>query len=158
VSNIGVKEFATAVGVIGSMLFVGFEIRQNTEAIRGSTLHGIADQSMQLSLEIALNQEWLAAYNRFVLDSVPLTELSQMELSQIGWGLSAATRIMENRFRQQKLGILGEEALGQLGGVTPRFYGSWWFREWWDSNDPAVSWAPDFVEFMERDVLSGSPD
>jgi len=30
--------------VIGSMLFVGVQIRQNTEAVQGSTVSGIADQ------------------------------------------------------------------------------------------------------------------
>lgn len=156
VTKISVRELAATVGVIGSMLFVGLEIRQNTEAVHGSTIHGIADQSMQFNLELSLNREWLAVYNRVTLDSVPFTELSEMERAQFGWVLTTSTRIMENRFRQRQLGILDENAMRQLG-ASEIWYGSWWFRAWWDQANPEKRWAPDFVAFMERDVLSPSP-
>ena len=153
--KIGLRELAATAGVIGSMLFVGFEIRQNTNAVRGSTFDGIAAQSMQFNLELAMNREWLALYEKVVSDSVPLSELTPVERLQFSWVLSTSTRIMENRFRQVQLGILPEQAIRQAGGGQ-NWYGTAWFRDYWDQAAPTGQWAPDFVEFMENGVLRPS--
>lgn len=38
------------IGVIAGIIFLGYELRQNTYAIRGTTVHGISDQSLQVAL------------------------------------------------------------------------------------------------------------
>ena len=143
---------ATA-GVIGSLLFVGFEIRQNTDAVRGSTIQGISDQSMQFTLALSMDPDWLQLQERIVGDSVPPSQLSRLERRKLTWVLLSSTRIMENRFRQMQLGILERESMGQLG-ASRGWYGSWWFREWWDDYPPEQQWSPDFIEFMEIEVLA----
>ena len=40
-------EIATTIGVILSLVFVGFEIRQNTQAVRGATIEALAAQSIE---------------------------------------------------------------------------------------------------------------
>jgi hypothetical protein len=145
-----------ALGVIGSLLFVGFEIRQNTEAVRGSTMQGIADQSLQFTLELSMDEDWLRLQERIVGDSVPPSQLSPLERRKLTWVLISSSRIMENRFRQIQLGILDEDAIAQFG-ASRTWYGSWWYREWWDEvYTPELQWAPDFIEFMESEMLAPS--
>jgi hypothetical protein len=155
VAKIDAKEMVAALGVIGSLLFVGFEIRQNTEAVRGSTMQGIADQSLQFTLALSMDEDWLRLQERMVGDSVPPSQLSPLERRKLTWVLLSSSRIMENRFRQVQLGILDDDAIAQFG-ASRTWYGSWWYREWWDDYTPELQWAPDFIEFMETEMLAPS--
>jgi hypothetical protein len=148
------KEVITAAGVVGSLVFVGFEIRENTRTVRGATIQAIADQSFQYNTELVQDENWMRLMALVWADTVSVTSLGPEDRMRLSWGLAASTRIMENRYRQVQLGILGEDALGQLGGATNRnWYGSRMFREWWASADPEAQWSPDFIAFMERDVI-----
>jgi hypothetical protein len=155
VARIDVKEMVAALGVIGSLLFVGFEVRQNTEAVRGSTMQGIADQSLQFTLALSMDEVWLRLQERIVGDSVPPSQLGPLERRKLTWVLLSSSRIMENRFRQIQLGILDEAAIIQFG-ASRTWYGSWWYRDWWDDYTPEEQWAPDFIEFMESKMLTPS--
>lgn len=151
------KEVMTAGGVIGSLLFVGFEIRENTRAVRGATIQAIADQSFQYNTELVQDENWMRLMAMVWEDTISVSTLGPEDWVRLGWGLVASTRIMENRYRQVQLGILGEEALGQLGGATNQnWYGSRMFRDWWASANPEARWSADFVAFMERDVIGVS--
>lgn len=151
------KEVMTAGGVIGSLLFVGFEIRENTRAVRGATIQAIADQSFQYNTELVQDENWMRLMAMVWEDTISVSTLGPEDWVRLSWGLVASTRIMENRYRQVQLGILGEEALGQLGGATNQnWYGSRMFRDWWASANPEARWSADFVAFMERDVIGVS--
>ncbi len=66
-SRISAKEFVAATGVILSLVFVGFEIRQNTLAVRSSTLQALSDAHRDLVLESLLSQEHSALVSRTFL-------------------------------------------------------------------------------------------
>jgi len=68
--------------------------------------------------------------------------------------LTASLKITENRFRQHQLGILPDAPMAQLA-ANPTWYTSWWFRDWWRQQDPNA-WQPDFVAYMESEVLQPS--
>src|SRR5688572_17754565 len=55
-------EWFTAFGVILSLLFVGVQIRQNTNAVRIATYQDIADQALQINLTVATNPNLATAY------------------------------------------------------------------------------------------------
>lgn len=97
-ADFNVKETLAAAGVIGSMIFVGLEIRQNTEAVRGSTIQAIADQSLEFNLALAQDDDWLVLIEKIETDSVAPSDLEPLELRRLSWVLNASTRIMENRF------------------------------------------------------------
>ena len=48
-----VFEIFGLIGVIGSLIFVGVEVRQNTAEIRGSTHQSVSEQVNELYLTIA---------------------------------------------------------------------------------------------------------
>ena len=66
-SRISAKEFVAATGVILSLVFVGLEIRQNTLAVRSSTLQALSDAHRDLVLESLLSQEHSALISRTFL-------------------------------------------------------------------------------------------
>ena len=63
-NRISLKEFVAATGVILSLLFVGLEIRQNTSAVRSSTLQALSDSHRDLVLGSLLDAEHSALISR----------------------------------------------------------------------------------------------
>ena len=51
-----------ALGVIASLAFLALEIRQNTEAVKSSTIHALSDQGSNLTAMIMLNDDLLKAF------------------------------------------------------------------------------------------------
>ena len=53
-----------------------------------------------------------------------------------------------------QMGVIREADLGAGGGIANlRWYRTSHFLEWWASEDRATSWAPDFLEFFETEIL-----
>ena len=63
-NRISAKEFVAATAVILSLVFVGLEIRQNTLAVRSSTLQALSDSHRDLVLGSILSQEHSALISR----------------------------------------------------------------------------------------------
>ena len=78
-SDKGVRETLAAVGVIGSMLFVGWEIRQNTMVARAAAYQEIGFT--------AANQWMEGAHNRAYSELMLLSQDSSRwaEIDEVGW-------------------------------------------------------------------------
>ncbi len=57
-------EVLAVIGVISSLVFVAFEIRQNTLVSRAASIQAMADASIQISLAWADDDEGLALLDR----------------------------------------------------------------------------------------------
>ncbi len=67
---------------------------------------------------------------------------------------SATVRMMENRWRQTELGILGDAGLSVSTGMRNiTWYQSEHFRAYWRAENMAAVWEPAFVDFMETEVM-----
>ena len=105
-----IRETLGFLAVVASMVFVGLEIRQNTNAVRGATLHGIADQSFQYNLELVQDSDWMRIMT-VLRSGAAVADLSPEDRQRVTWGFMASTRIMENRFRQYQVGTLNEAVI-----------------------------------------------
>lgn len=144
--NVKWREAMAAVGVILSLLLVAYEVRQNTEAVRGETLQGIAEMSLQVGLAGFSDPEFQAVYQRTSSD---LQSLTPLEAQRFNWFYAASLRVMENRYRQIKLGLLPDDATVLGGGAGT--YQHPYFREYWGfSRD---QYPLDFQEFIDLSVL-----
>jgi hypothetical protein len=149
----GIEKTLAAVGVIVSLLFVGYEIRQNTNVARAAAIQATADQILQWQAEAAHDDEWIRI-STFLATGGTFDELSAEDRTRYTWVVSATVRIMENRFRQVQLGIVDPKDLGLYGGTSnPNWFRSEHMLAWWGSRDQSRSWAPDFLEFFETEVL-----
>ncbi|MEE4175280.1 MAG: hypothetical protein V2I57_13590 [Xanthomonadales bacterium] len=141
------------VGVIVSLLFVGWEIRQNTKVARAAAIQATAEQILDWQAEVATDEDAIRVFTA-LRSGVPFAELSPEDKQRYGWIVSATVRIMENRYRQVQMGIIDPEDMGIAGGTSnPNWFRSPYFLEYWASLEPEGSWAPDFLEFFETEVL-----
>jgi hypothetical protein len=141
------KEFAEVLGVLGviaSLIFVGVEIRQNTEAVRGSTLHAVSQQSLDLVMAGLDNPELRSAFT-----AAGKGKLSPEQRNQLTWFISAKLRADENRFRQVQLGILDASTFQQLSNHSA--YRLPYFAEYW-ARDSHI-YSADFQEIVVREFL-----
>lgn len=142
-------------GVIASVLFVAFEISENTRAVRGARIQAIAAQSSQYSAGLVQDSDWVRIMSLLSHDSVSAEALSAEDRVRLEWGLTAAARIMENRFRQSQPGIQQfEQVLDVGGGANQSLYRSRHFCEWWAISSPGTRFTDDFVAFMEGNILN----
>ena len=131
-------------GVIASMIFVGIEIRQNTDAVRGSTLQAVSQQSMDLVMAGIENRDLRLAFTASIAGT-----LTREQASLLGWFFSAKLRADENRMRQVELGILDASTFNQLS--NHKAYRLPYFAEYWADN--GNEFPDDLQELVEREFL-----
>ena len=142
-----------AVGVILSLVFVGLEIRENTKAVRGATMQAISDQSSLGLLEGAADTDWIRILTHLGAGG-EYEDLSPEDRMRYNLRASATVRMMENRWRQRELGILGSAGLGIGTGMrNTAWYQSEHFRTYWREENMAAAFEPAFVDFMESEVM-----
>ena len=144
------REGLAALGVVAGLLFVGYETRQNTAALRSQTLLGTADMVRDQTNQLLHSPELLAAYTLAILNDSP-ESLTEDQAWLLAVWVTGAMRITQNRFRQVSLGALEG---GFEVGADYVVYSSRFFRDvYWPRAREGL--APDFVEWFEQGVLSG---
>lgn len=140
------RDSIASVGVILSLLFVGYQVHQSTQVARGQTRQDLA----------ALNQEWLvlqsqdAQYNeiwRKAWGNDSTASMSASEVSRADWMMRLNLRRLENVFFQYSEGLVDESALHSYGLQRTRAYQSTSFKNYW--HRVRGSFDPDFVKFFE---------
>ena len=141
------KETAEILGVIGvvaSLIFVGVEVRQNTNAVRGATLQAVSQQSLDLVMA-GLDNSAL----RIAFVAAAEGTMSPEQTNLMVWFVSAKLRADENRYRQIELGILDESTFLQLSNHAA--YRTAYFAEYWALR--GGDYAADFQEIVRREFL-----
>lgn len=146
------KELVAAFGVIVSLLFVGYQIRQNTQVARGQTRQNLA----------ALNQDWLILqsqdagfhdlWRRAWIEGD--TTLTSSESARSNFMMLLNLRRLENVYFQYSEGLVDESALSSYGlqhsPAILTVYRGPRFRSYWENT--RGSFHPDFVRFFEAQV------
>lgn len=145
-----VRETLTGLGVVLSLAFVAFEIRANTEAVRGATIQGIADQYLDLTVASMETPEVRTGWAKAAAGRAD--ELTLDEEIALNWYYNGVLRIAENRFRQVELSIIDFEV---ISGGAPEFR-SPFFRTYWEAR--RALYSPDFAAHVDRDLLPLSTD
>ena len=152
-SSFNLQQAAATLGVILSLAFVGYEIRQNTQVARAAAVQGTMDQILEWQAASASDPDWIRIINT-LRTGAEYSDLSLLDQQKYNWIVSSTVRITENRFRQMEMGVIQEADLGAGGGVANlRWFRSPHFLAWWASEERTTSWAPDFLDFFETDVL-----
>lgn len=145
-----VRETLTALGVVLSLTFVALEVRANTEAVRGATIQGIADQYLDITLASMETPEVRSGWAKAAAGRAD--ELTLDEEIALNWYYNGVLRIAENRFRQVELSIIDFEV---ISGGAPEFR-SPFFRTYWEAR--RALYSPDFSAHVDRDLLPLSID
>jgi hypothetical protein len=132
-------------GVIGSLIFVAFQIQQNTNAVRSATIQAILDRSYDATVLSVENADLRAAHQAACEGT-----LTADQRKHLSYFYRALLRLQLNRFFQVQLGILDEEMALALGG-RGSLYRRPIFAELWAEDKSEYS--PEFQAFIERVVL-----
>lgn len=153
ISSAAVRETVGFIGVVGSLVFVGLQIRQSTAVARGQARQELA----------ALNQEWLilqstdSVFNR-VFAKAWIEEgdsLTPYEESVANWSMRLQVRRLENAYFQFAEGLVDESALRSYGFQAVTTFRGARFRAFWVNE--RVAFDPSFVRyFEERFGIAGS--
>lgn len=142
------------IGVIAGILFLGFELRQNTLISRGAAVQSIAEQVIDWQTAVASDDDWIRIV-AFLEVGGTYAELSAEDRIRYRFVVTPTVRIMENRFRQVELGIIDPSELDVGGGkANIVWYRSEHFVDFWHDGDVSKRWTPDFVDFMEKHVMA----
>ena len=144
-----------AVGVVASLVFVGLEVRQNTLISRGAAVQSITEQVNDWQIEMASNDDWIRISVFLINDGGTYAELSAEDRMRYRYVVTPTIRIMENRYRQVQLGIIDPSELEVGGGKANTYwYRSAHFIEFWQAGEMKIRWTPDFIDFMETEVMA----
>ena len=142
----GVIEILGVVGLIASLVFVALEIRQNTNAVRGATIQGFAEQSLEVAMQLTQSPDLRAAFLSMNDD-----ELTDDQRLILGAYFTGTMRILENRLIQAELGTIDHADLERFGARSTA-YRQPFFRVFWESRKEQYS--TEFQEYVDREIIS----
>lgn len=138
-------ELLGIVAIIGSLIFVGIEIRQNSLEIRGSTHQSISEQVTKLYMDVSSNER-LSKLVAKMLDSDSLrSELTPADELSLDFIVLTGMRRVENIFIQQTDGIVSNKAFERIG---LEFYKTQYARESWERYKSGFDTS--FINFFEK--------
>ena len=142
--NRTIVEIIGFLSLVGSLAFVGVEIRQNTSAVRGATNQAISDQVGELMLTIATDDN-LARLVKRLYDGETQDQFDPVDDMRLYMTIMTGLRRVENIFLQIEDGILDDRAFDRIG---LSFYRSNYGREIWEANKQFFD--REFVPFFEK--------
>lgn len=141
-------ELAGAIAVLLGLIFVGMELKQNTEAVQAATLQSMTDASQEYLLLLAsdadLNRIWRTARQ----DPDALTE---GEASQYFVLIRAQWLRFQNSYLQWQRGSMSDDDWALYENFVCNMSASTMAesrRRTWSDHKEALT--PQFVEFVER--------
>jgi len=123
-------ELTGLLSVVVSLAFVGFEIRQNTSAVRSATYIAISNQVIDISRDIATNERLSRLTHLMLVENIRGDELNPEELISLQMHVNAGLRRIENIYLQVQAGILDSSAFDQI--AVSNYYRTNIARETWD--------------------------
>jgi len=137
-------EIIGLLSVIGSLVFVGLEINQNTAAVRGATQQEISYQISEM-YKIGVENDKIASIMSRSYQGLKKSELTETEFLQFWLFSMLGYRRVENIYLQYKNGFLTEEAFDRIG---MSFYRTPIQLEIW--KERKEDFDPEFSEFFEE--------
>jgi len=138
--------------VVASLAFVGFEIRQNTSAVRSATHIAISNQVMDMARDIATDERLSKLTHLMMNENVSGEELSPEDLVSLQMHVYAGIRRIENIYLQVQDGILDSDAFDR--SAINKYYNTNIARETW--NMVREIFDEDFISRFEA-LRDGDP-
>jgi hypothetical protein len=141
-------EFIGSIAVIVTVVFLGFQMRQNTRMMRAQTQNSLVQSNVETVFKRA---EYADSFVREG-EGEPLTATDQMRVHL--WR-NATCRNFENMFYQRQTGLYDDRIFkGRERNVHLIVRGSG-FAEWWDES--RMLFSDEFVDWIES-LMAIEPD
>ena len=136
-------ELVGAIAVLIGLIFVGFELRQNTNAVQAATFQGMTDTSSDFLITIAaepdLRRVWSSAF-------VSPDDLSREDRQILRPLQNSFWLRMQNAFRQWQIGTLSDEDWLVYRDISCGFVKNSLFEEYVQNS---VAMTASFKEMLE---------
>lgn len=142
-----VGEVIGAVAVVASLVYVGRQVRHNTEAARSAVLHELTSQAHSFAMSIAGNPTLAAAFAR-VHRGETRDEVPEVERIQIGYTFVAYLQQIELAFVEAHVGAISLDELHTVVGPGLPLLRSPYLVSLWPVVRPGL--REDFAEWMEE--------
>lgn len=137
-------DLGQTLAVFASLVFVGYQIRQHTRALKATSHHAITDSFNALNVMLYSDPR-VARIQRLGLAG--LGNFDEDEALQFSWLLLANMRIFETLYYQYKTGTM-EEQLYEAELRTLKWIASQpGFQAWWLANP--ISFSAEFRAFID---------
>ena len=150
-------EIIAAVGVIVSLLFVGFEIRQNTAVARGQARQELAALNQEWLLTMGQDAEFEALWNKAWgadprLEQGEPVELTPAEARRAWFIMTMHLRRLENVYLQYREGLVDASALNSYGFANVAIFRLPQFDRYWYLENSRTGFDTEFVAFLEEHI------
>jgi hypothetical protein len=135
--------------VIASLLYLAIQIRQNTESVRLQVEQSIKRDQMELRRPIIESPEVADLFARSLDD---FDSLSPAERIRSNFATANTIEHLERVFLMRDRGLVSWES---QESVLRGYLAVESVRRWWSSGRHILH--PEFVEYVEREILPGSP-
>ena len=144
-------EILAAIGVIASLLYVGYQVKETRKAVRAATAQARTDLGVQL-----ISARWTSNIADLLVTSIDDPEsLSKADKIKLKGFFTAHVRHGMNMFYQQQEGLLDEFWSHGVARVTVYWIRNYpWMVEEWLSIQKTL--PPEFVKFI-NDELEKNP-
>jgi hypothetical protein len=150
-----IAQVLSASAVVLGLVFVGYELRQNTAIMRGATMQAISDK--YVDYVTTLVESVPADLMRRVHSGETTENFTPLENTQINILLNAFVQMLENSFLQHREGLVSEAVFDSYGWTWGMIQTARFEEYWRNRSSPHVT-SPDFVEFFEARVQIGPRD
>ena len=145
----GIIEILGLVALIGSLIFVGIEIRQNSLAVRGATHQSISEQVTKLYMHVATNDRLSKLVSQMLASDTSnhnfRNQLNAADELSLDFTVLTGLRRIENIYLQESDGILSNKAFERIG---LEFYQTPFSRETWEKYK--TGFDKTFIDFFEK--------
>ena len=140
-------EILGIIAIIGSLIFVGIEIRQNSLSIRGATHQAISEQVTKLYMNVANDEKLSELVSQMLPDDNDTlrNELNAADQLRLDFIVLTGLRRIENIYLQQLDGILSNQAFERIG---LEFYQTHYSIETWEKYKSGFDSG--FIDFFEQ--------
>ncbi len=147
-----VAQAFSVAAVVVSLGFVGYEIRENSVAVRGATYQAISDASVAFAEWIASDARIAGLIVRLFDGEVP-DDFSAEENIALSGLYYASIRRTQNVYLQWREGLISEQAYEHLRAPqSTSIFSTLYFEAVWP--DIQGNLPPDFIDYFEGEWLN----
>jgi hypothetical protein len=142
-----VADLLAALGVIASLIYVGYQVKETRRAIRAATAQARTDLGVQL-----ISARWTSDIADLLVTSVDNPEsLTKADRFKLKGFFTAHVRHCMNMFYQQREGFLDDFWSHGVARVTVYWIRNYpWMVDEWESIQTTL--PPDFVRFINDEI------
>ena len=146
-----IAEVVGGIAVVISLIYLAYQVRQNTRAIRGATLDSVTSH---MKSELRWSGEMAPIWKKVFREPDTLTFEEAWELGE--W-TNASLTARQNEFHQFRHGLLDEDVWEASENIIRLLMCIDWIRNWWNEHGRHDKSA-EFAALVDRLAEAGGRD